>query len=397
MAQPRSRLELYEIFRNEVEARAPLLTDWVEGSKNDAIAGGATLAMSELVDLILEQFAKTFFKSANGPEVTGGPDDLETLAVDHFGDAFARPGATKAVGIVTFSRPNTGAGDVLISAGSIVKTTPDANGNAKRYQTLLTITMTGTSINASIEAVDGEEGTRNNAEPNTITVIETTLTDPSIVVTNTLAISGGEPEEDDATYRETIFNLIQTLSGATKAAVEAALATVSGIEKATATEFAQNVIEWDDDLVAPVPGAVSFIIPRVKCFIADANGTANPALIALAQDKILTVRALGVRVDIYGATALSLNWTAALTLNPSGPNYTEFLTDTSKIVQGMTEYLQNLAIGADFVKNLADFALMQEWGPSGTNDLVSFITTIPVADIGTAENQRLIPGTIATD
>lgn len=395
MTTPRSQQELYTVYKTEAQSRTEELTDFSAGSINDAIAGGVSVAASEVVDLIITEFKKTFFRSADGPDITGGDDDLENLAVDHFGEDFARPGAQKAKGIVTFSRANTSAGDVLISLGTIVKTEPDANGTVRRFTVTATVTLTGTSINASVEAVDGEEGTAGNVDAAAVTEIETTLTDSSVVVTNAEAFSGGEAEQDDATYRETIINLIKQLKGATKEALQAKLLTVAGIEQATVIEFLQRVIEYNEATSSTVGS--SFLIPHARAFIADANGEANSALITSAEEALTEVRACGVKVDVIGATAVELDWTATLDLDVSGPNYATLSTDTSLIVQSMREYLQELSIGDDFNRALARAAILAEWGSAGTGDLTDFQTTVPSGDVVTDSDERIIPGTLATE
>lgn len=393
MVQPRSQQELYDIFKTEVQLRAPELTDWEDGSINDAVAGASATAMHEVVRLLIDQFRKTFFNTANGPEVTGSTDELENLAVDHFGEDFARPAAQAAVGVVKFSRPDTSNGDVTIASGTVVKTPPNANGESQRYETSANVEMTGTEINASVEAV--EAGTAGNVSAGEVTEIETALTDPTITVTNEEDFSGGAAEQDDATYRKTIKNLIQQIRGATKDAIEAKLLTVSGIVQATVIEFLQNVIEYDDD--TGTTSGESFTIPRVKAYVADANGTANDALVELCQTAADEVRACGVRIDVYGATAVNLTWKAQLTLDPGGPNYATLVNDTSMLEQTMTEYVQNLNIGDDFNRSLADAAMLAIWGPAGTGDLVAlsgFITTTPSGNISADENERIIPDTI---
>lgn len=385
-----SQQELYDLFKNEIQSRNPNLTDFEEGSILDSLGGGISTAGAEISRGIIEAFAKTFFATANGPEVTGGPDDLELLATDHFGDAFARPDAAPAIGNVTFSRPNTGAGNVTIPAGTIVKTVKDANGKEERFATEAVVTLTGLSIQASVTAV--EAGTDGNVNPNTVTVIESSLTDPSVVVTNPLAFSGGEAEDTDAEYREFIRRKIETLRGATKAAIEAAALNVSGIETATAIESLQFVIEWD------VGGSITigdyFTIPRVRLYVADVNGVASNALIDAVEEAIFSVRACGVRIDVIGATALSVNWAAAITLNPGGPNYAVLASDPTQIVETMEQYLRDLPIGTGFDKGLAKLAIMAIWGPSGTNDLTDFVTSVPVGNVSATATQKVIPGTV---
>jgi hypothetical protein len=385
-----SQQDLYDLYKNEVQAVNPDLTDFEDGSKLDSLGGGFSTAGQEVVKLIIDQFAKTFFDTAHGPEVTGGTDDLENLAIDHFGDEFARPEAAPAVGVVAFSRPTSAAGNVTINAGTIVKTEKDSNGVEQRFATEATVTMTGLSINASVEAVvAGAEG---NVQNGTVTVIETALTDPTVVVTNAATFTGGEAEDTDAEYREFIRNKIETLRGATKAAIEAAALNVAGIETATAIEDMIAVKEWDIGGNATVGDY--FRIPRVRLFIADANGTASQALIDNVADAIFSVRACGVRIETIGASALSLNWTASIVLDPGGPNFALFSSDPQLIIDSMEQYLRDLPIGTGFDRGLAKLAIMDIWGPSGTGDLTDFNTSVPSGNVSATATDKIIPGTV---
>lgn len=399
MATPKTFDQLYTIFKNAMQTSKPDLVDFRDGSINDTLAGLAALAGNEIEGLVIDEFAKTFFATAHGPAVTGGPDDLQTLAVDHFGDRFARPGATKATGVVTFSRPTTGAGNVTIPIGTVVKTAPDASGQVQRYETEVQVVMTGLSINATVNAVDGGEGVKGNVDAGEVSVIESTLTDPTVVVTNAAAFSGGEEEQDDATYLQTIRNLIETIRGATKAAIEAVAKTVPGIETATLIEILMAVIEYDiatDDIAA---GATFFRIPFTTLYVADANGTADAALVQNVKDAIFPVRAAGVFIEVKGATPLAVDWTAALIFNPGGPNFAELSSDPQKIIDTMVEYLNELPIGTGFSRAAADAAMLAIWGPAGTNDLTSsgFQTVSPTGDIAASAVTKLIAGAVGID
>ena len=387
-----SQQELYDLFRDEVQNRNPNLTDWEEGSKLDSLGGGVSVAGQELLKKMVEFFAKTYFSTANGIEVTGTTDDLEFLAVDHFGDTFARPQGNAAQTVVTFTRPDATGGAGTILAGTIVKTVKDANGREIRFAVASDVSVSGValSVNASVEAV--EVGTEGNVNANTITVIESAIFDASFSVTNALAATSGQDVLTDAEYREFLRNKIETLRGATKAAIEAAANNVPGVEIATAIEFLQAVKEWD--IGGNMAVGEYFYIPRVKLYIADANGTATAPLIEDVEDAIDLVRACGVRVEVLGATALAVNWSATITLNPSGPNFAELSTDTTKIVASMTEYIKNLPIGTGFNKITARAAILAIWGAAGTDDLTDFQSTIPTGNISATEVQKLVPGTI---
>lgn len=393
----KSQQELYDLWINTLQDEAPELTDTLDGSVIDGLAGVFSVAGMELQRYTIQQFNKTFFDLADGPEVTGGPDDLETLAVDHFGDRFARPGATNAVDVATFSRPNATAGLITIPINTIIKTKPDANGVAYRYKTdsqvqLLAAGLGSLSVSVPVTAV--EEGSASNAAANTLIVIESTLLDPTIVVTN-VGNATGEDAQDDATYRATIRNLLIALRAATKAAIEAAALNVSGVVVATAIEIERAVIFYDIATSAPVPGAEFFYIPFVTLYIADAGGSASAALIAEVEDAINDVRAYGVFIEVKGATPIVINWTASITLNPAGPNFVLFSNDTSLIKTSMRSYLAQLGGGNDFVRTTANAAILAIWGPTGTNDLTNFVTSVPTGDVTINPNETAVPGTMS--
>lgn len=384
--------EIYDDYINELQSQESSLTDTSDGSIIDINAGVTSLAVNEIARLVVDEFRKTYFKTANGPEVTGDVDELENLAVDHFGDAFKRPGATKSSGVVTFSRPNNDAGDVEIIVGTVVKTAPDANGISQRFEVISPVTLVGTSINASIRALTA--GVAGNVLTGTITLIETSLTDPTVTCSNASDLAGGAETQNDSEYLATIQDLIATLQGATLSAVEAKARLVDGVVTATAIEYKQIVIEWDISTASPVGNY--FKIPRVKLFIADANGVASAPLIADVNTAIDLVRAAGVRIEVIAATAFTQAWTATITLNPSGPNFGVLQTDASMILDDMEQYIQNLGIGEDFNIAAANAAILALWGPAGTDDITAFTTSVPTGNVSVAENIKLLPGVMST-
>ncbi len=384
-----SQQDLYDLYKNEVQSRNPALTDFEDGSKLDSLGGGFSTAGQQIIKFIVDNFALTFFATAHGPEVTGGPDDLQTLAVDHFGDSFARPEAAKAVGVVTFSRPSAGP-LVSILAGTIVKTAKNANGVEQRFETLAAVNLVGLSINASVRAVIA--GVAGNSALNTVTTIETSLTDSTVVVTNAATFTGGEEADTDAEYREFIRNKIEALRGATLAAIEAAATNVAGVETATGIEDLQPVKEWD--IGGNIPVGDYFRIPRVRLFIADANGTASQPLIDAVKAAIESVRAAGVLVNVVGATALLVDWTISLTLNPGGPNFALLSIDTTLVEDSMAQYIRDLPVGTGFDRGLAQLAIMAIWGPAGTNDLTGITYVVPTGNIAATATQKLIPDTM---
>lgn len=385
----KTQQELYEEYINEIQSQRPDLTDLNEGSLIDLNAGITAAAVSELSRIFLDEVRKTFFDQANGPEVTGGPDDLQTLALDHFGETFKRPGATKAIGTVALSRPSAG-DPVSILAGTIVKTKTNAAGKSQRYKTTTDVTLTATTVSVAVEAVVA--GTDGNVLPSTVVEIETSLTDPDVTVTNALAFAGGANAQTDVEYRLFIKRLIETLAGASIGAIKSKALTIPGVVSATPQEFIQIVREWDNALGVPI--GTYFKIPRVKLYIADLNGTASQALIDAVNSALDGIRAAGVRIEVLTAVAIVFNWSAQITLNPTGPNFATLQSDPSLITDDMIKYVQDLAIGTGFTKATAEAYILDRWGPTGTNDLTAFVTTIPAGNVAVTANQKLIPGTM---
>lgn len=388
-----SAQELYNIFKDEVEAYDGDFTDFEEGSMLDILAGASSIAGNELSELIISEFKKTYFETAHGPEVTGSVDDLQNLAVDHFGDRFKRPEANKATGSVTFSRPNTDEGNVTISAGTVVKTEKDSQGQEIFFETTEEVVLTGLSVDAQIIAqVAGSDG---NVDPNKIIVIETALTDSSIVVTNSQKLAGGDDAQDDAEYRETIRNLIQSLAGATKSAIEGIILGVSGVSILTLIEEERIVIDYDIANSQPLAGASYFRIPYPKAYIADENGQSSQALIDEVLEALESVRACGVKIEVAGAVPINLSWDASFILDAGGPNFSELQSSFVKITDSMNDYLKALDIGESFNKQLANEYILSIWGPDGTGDLVSFNTNSPVANVSVNENEKILPNVMS--
>jgi hypothetical protein len=388
--------ELVDDFVVELQSRQPKLTDTSEGSVIDTLAGATAFLASEAMLIAQELFAKTFFSTANGPEVTGGPDDLQTLAVDHFGTGFSRLPAQKAIGTVVFSRPTADAGDVVILTGTVVKTAKDASGLEIRFATTQDKTLTGTTITAPVEAIVA--GVNGNLSLSVPLQIETALTDPTVVCQThpSLAFTGGSEAQTDAEYRDFIISQLGNRRLTVKDSIEAACLDVTGITVAQAVEINKPVIEYDIATNAIKSGAEFFRIPYPVVYIAGVTGTATPTQIAEALENIEAVRAWGVAVNVVGATPLSVTWTLSVTLNPLGPNYPAFsFGDFTLIEDAMSEYIHGIAIGNGFVKTTATNAILSIFGPTGTDDLTAASTTIPGADIAGATAQKLIPGTMA--
>lgn len=396
-AQILTQSEFYTLFELEVKNRdaSEKLTDWTDGSILDIITGATSLALAEVSDITAKEFAKTMFATADGPEVTGGPDYLQDLATDHFGDEFARPAATKAEGFLNFSRPTTDAGTVTIPAGTEAATETDSGGEAQRYVTTEAVSMTGLTAQAAAEAVT--EGSAGNAQIGEITVLSSTLTDQTVVVTNAAPFSLGDDAENDADYRQTISDKLKALPGATKEALKAAARTVSGVQSVSVFEELRVVIPFNIGTGLPEVGAEWFRVPVATLYVADENGSANAQMISDVSTAVNAARAAGVVVGVVAAEAIEIDWTASISLNPAGPSYATLSVDPQPIIDSMTNYLATLEVGEDFIRADAEQAILDLWGPTGTNDLTAIATSVPVGSVTVTDTQKLVPDVITVE
>jgi len=272
-------------------------------------------------------------------------------------------------------------------------TAANAAGQKTRFLTTADVTMTGLSITAQV-ACD-TPGSAGNVSASAIVSIQSTLTDNTITVTNGANISGGADKYNDAQYRAYILNKLQSLKGATLAAIKATVLTVAGVAVATPFEKLMTVIEYDIGTGLPKVGASYFNIVIGSVYIADSNGAASSTLVASAQAAIDSVRAAGTNITAIGAAAVSQAWTASVTLNAGGPNFSTFQTDKTKILNTMSQYIANLPIGTGFNRAAAQTAIMAIWGPTGTNDITAFTTSAPIGDVAITATQKLTPGTMS--
>lgn len=388
-----SASENYEIFKNEVQGNSPLqdLSDFSDGSMLDVIGGAIAAGQNEIAELVITEFMKTYFSTASGPTAEDSTDYLQALAVDHFGDEFKRPLASKSSGSETFARLSDDAGDCPIPLGTIIKTVKDSNGKEIRFKTTEAGTLTGLSITLAVEAM--EAGSVGQVTSGKVSVLESTLVDPTVTVSNPVNMAGGEDAPDDAEYRDIIKNLILSLAGATEAAVKGKILAVPGVAFADLVTINMPVIEWDTLTMAPKVGQSYFRIPYPVAYIADEDGNSSQALIDAVKAAVLKVRACGVKVEVKGAIPVTINWSASITLDPDGPNYAELSVNASKIIDSMVEYVNKvLAIGDDFIRASANAYILSIWGPAGTGDLSGFTTSSPVGDVSLDINQKTVAG-----
>lgn len=343
--------DLVAAFLEELQAENSNLTDFTTGSVIDNLAHGSAAVGFEVNNLTLAGFRKLFFATATG-------DDLDNLAYDRF--QLLRQAAIKAVGTVNLSRATVDLGNIVIAAGTIFSTNADTDGNVYRYQTITPAVMTGLSLSVIVEAVDA--GSDSNVVAGTIVNIETTLSDSSIVATNSQAMAGGTEAEDDEAFRQRVLDYLLNLRRGTVDAVEFGAKEVAGVVFATVDESHVDV----DGIV--------------DVYIADVNNEANDELITAVSDNLINWRAAGVPTSVFAVSTT----TATITLDIT---YTAGVDQTSvqeDIINALVTFIDTLEIG-DTLYLARIYQIVMDTDGVENVDIVA-----PVADVVPAIGERVI-------
>lgn len=308
--------QLSQIFINQLQDDDPRLSNLPVGSTYDALSGATAYAVNEAQVENELAYQKHFIQTAEG-------NDLDLLATDQYSSDFARPQPIAASGFVTFYL-NAETTTVNIDTGVIVKTSPTSVGVVVRYSvtapgTLIPVTQTSVTLPVTCIQI----GAIGDVPALAINQIESPLTSSLITCSNAAAISNGEDALTDGQYRDYIYELLATFRRYTAAIIESAALSVLGPQGfAQATETELQVIEWDG--TAPV--GAQFQINRAFLYVGYLTGSITSGVITQIQSAIKRVKALGVFVNVIGVLGVAIDFTIKVVLNPSGPNYSRFVS-----------------------------------------------------------------------
>lgn len=341
--------ELYTVGQAEVQSRNPELTDWREGSVNDAYLGGACVAVDEVVRVLVALFGAQFVDTA-----TGG--DLDALAADRFG--LTRTAASASVGTLTFTRDSS-TGVLEIPAGTTCKAT--VNGESVTFTTDEAGWMAAADDTVDVRATCTATGTTGNVAADTITTIVDAIPgDSGATVTNADRFVGGAPEESDAAFRDRIRRYFGTLRKGTVSALEAGALSVAGV----------SYVYVDETFVAPEDGGY------VAVYVGDADGRGNDALADAVTTELEAWRAAGVRVVVTAAAREEISLALVLTI---GANVDQ-TTLAANIRAAVLAYTNSLAPGATlYTSQVVAVAL------AVSTSLLACSVTAPTADYAPTE------------
>lgn len=263
---------IYAQGQAEAVARDPSLTDWNDGSVNDAVIGAGAVLADQSIRIGLDGFKARFIATATG-------DDLDAAVVDRYPE-LTRNLASGAVGTLTFDR-GTNTGAINIPAALTVRAT--VNGTTYSFTTDAATVIDAAADTVDVNATCTVTGTGGNVAAGTVTTIAGTIADDltgDVTVTNADRFVGGSDDESDDDYRARAQAYPSTLSDGTVSALELAAVGVPGVSYATVDE-----------------GTVGI----VYVYVSDADGNGNAALADAAQTAVDAVRSAGVIVECVAA------------------------------------------------------------------------------------------------
>lgn len=242
------------------------------GSTTNVLLVGAAGALAEEVQRrCVAKLAALTRAGARGAE-------LDAVIAEQTWGQVARLGAQPSVATVQISRPTSDAGGGTVPAGTVCL------AGGVRFTTDYPVPFGATQLGPlDVTVTASAAGSATNIAAGSISAWadSSALFDPTFTVLNADAAAGGEDAEldDDFIVRAQQFEL--ALKRGTIEAIAFGIQQEAGVRNA--------VVEED---VAS---------GRVWAYIADSNGNANQALIDRVQRRIITYRAAGIRVPIFGA------------------------------------------------------------------------------------------------
>jgi uncharacterized phage protein gp47/JayE len=319
---------LYEVVNNTVITRSS------PGSKMRAL----TEALSKKLGIMYNTFdlnvTQAFINGARGRYL----DFIGSMFnVQRLGETRARISSTDLnlkfyTDVGTFGTIN-GASSILIPAGTIVSSLP--NGEGTKYRLPVGVILDSAESVTYVPAEALQAGPVANVGKNTLKFHDFTNyadnTNSTLKVTNEADISTGAPVESEANYRFRISNQVIAAESANATAVRLAALNVPGVS---------DVILLPQD-----QGIRSFGL-----LVQSITPTVPASLVSAVQTTVDRVMAYGITSTVRAPVQLGISVKGSLKLRKSVSS-SERNTILSTVTANVTDYLNNLRVGEDFILN----------------------------------------------
>ncbi|MGH6951004.1 MAG: baseplate J/gp47 family protein [Vitreimonas sp.] len=364
MAQTRTFSQLVADQVAAVQGAAAGLVDFNVGSILRAFVEAVALVALWLQGLILALLAATRASTATGV-------DLDTWMAD-FG--LTREAAFAARGDVTFSRFST-SGEALVSLGATVET---VDGSQSFAVVVDTTNLAWSAVHqayvmspgvgqVTVPVVAVIPGAAGNVAAGVVTVLTGAMPGIDTVVNSASFFSGSDPESD-AAFRARFHLFIASLSKATRAAVDYAIASLE-------QNLTHTLVE-NETYDGEVRRGHFYVI------VDDGTGTPTSETLALVAAAIEQVRPVGISFGVFAPVIVPVTVSLAVKL-VFGADATAV---KAAVAGAIEQHIDGLVMGA--AVNLTRIAqLAYDASPDVTN-----VTNIQLngvaADIAVAAQQR---------
>lgn len=338
MADPFSHPAAYAAYVAEARARDPRLTDWRDGSANDALAGAAAEAADEVDRIAAQRFRDSFVATAEGSA-------LDNVITDRLPGLTRKPAAAATTTLTVTRTSYVGAYTIL---DGTLATGTGADGRAVTFEVDGAVVIASGDTSASVPVVCAATGPDGNVAAGTLTAIAGLP--GGFTVTQPDRAAGGADIEAPDDYRARYRLTRQGGGNGRVQDLEAAALGVQGVSFAFVDESA--IAEEDGGYVAVVVG--------------DSTGQGNSTMagaVATALGRlgsVSSVRAGGVEVVVLAADREELAFTL-----------------TAKVVAGRSPgvvalqnaadaYMRTLKPGQVWYADACEAYIRRTVGPDGT-------------------------------
>jgi uncharacterized phage protein gp47/JayE len=353
-----------------IQGRSAGLVDFTIGSLLRAITESNASVLQWLQQLIVTLLATTRASTSSGA-------DLDSWMAD-FG--FYRLSASFATGSVTFSR-FTPTNSALIPIGALVGSTDGSQQysvtidttNVLYNATLGGYLVPGGTASVTVPVIASTAGAAGNALIGTVTVIVGSISGIDTVNNSAVFTNGVDPETDEA-FRARFVLWVQSLSKATKAAIQYAL---SSMQQGVSYTLTENQDYSGNTLYGYFYAVVD-----------DGSGAPSGSFLVNAAAAIEPARGFTTRYGVFGPVLVTANVGMTITTDATVTHSVV----VAQVTMAIQAYIAGLKLGQILpFTQLA--AIAYSVSPSITN-VSGVLLNGSTADLASTNKQVIRPGTV---
>lgn len=230
----------------------------------------------------------------------------------------------------TFGNLN-GNADISFPAGEILSTEP--NGGGVTFRTVSTVVLNRNSSSGYLPVESVREGANVNVGQGTVSyhTFSSYTAGSGLLVTNDAPLNNGASVENDESYRFRLSNQTLAAEGANETSVRLALLSIPGVANIVQKRFARGIGSYEVIIQSVIPNTPATLISTCQTAI----------------DRVTSYGTYGTAVA-PNLTGMSFQITVTWRNDATAADRTEV---TSRIQRNVADYINNLAIGEDFIYN----------------------------------------------